>query len=58
MREESSVSGNRVRPAKAFTRFEEREIEQSIPLRFEQMAEKNPGRLATKDRARTLTLSS
>jgi hypothetical protein len=36
------VSGSKVHPANAFTRFETQEIEQSIPSRFEQMVGRYP----------------
>ncbi len=49
------MSGNRVHPTNAFTRFEMHEIEQSIPSRFEHMVKRYPDRPAVKDKDHELT---
>jgi amino acid adenylation domain-containing protein len=43
-----SSQGNRVRPTNAFVEFERKEIEQSIPDRFEQQALRHSSRIAVK----------
>jgi len=49
------MQANRVRPTNPFVEFKKEEIEQSIPSRFEQMVERNPNRLAVKDKSGAFT---
>jgi surfactin family lipopeptide synthetase A len=44
--------GSRVRPTNPFIRFEKKEVEQSIPVRFEEQVRKYPGRPALKTQTR------
>src|SRR4028119_516762 len=48
----------RVHLTNAFTRFEEKETEQSIPQRFEQQVSRYPDRLAVKTRNHQLTYAA
>jgi amino acid adenylation domain-containing protein len=47
-RQRLSIRSNRIRATNAFIEFRKEDIEQSIPSRFEQQAEKYPERLAVK----------
>ena len=53
--EQSPLSGNKARPANAFTRFELSAIEQSIPSRFEHIVATYPDRPSAKDKHYALT---
>jgi amino acid adenylation domain-containing protein len=53
--EQQIIRANCFHPSRSFTEFTADEVEQSIPRRFEKIAQLHPGRLAIKTRKRTLT---
>ena len=56
--EQESIRGKCFHPSGTFVEFEQEEIEQSIPERFEKIVRKHPGRLAVKARASSLTYAA